>query len=302
MELKELYKYIALANKEYDKNDCRTDLFYQIESIIIKENNPAYIYFFARYARGADIQKLQNKVLNLPNVFKYGFYFVNYVEKADILPFLEKAVESKNIFWTNKFVEIARSKKITLDNELRAKVKTICTPSTHKGRHYSIDIILETAQQEYLKNGRSKKLIELEKEAIYFIGEGNMLLFAQYIDGVDLHKIEDATILQGNIADMCALIKNVEGIDSSLIYKWSILTLFDYQKARQMLRRHETENANYISNIEQAKESNNKKKLISALKAYRNFLNEWSYIDIVKDYRRQMRETLYAKGIKATDF
>ena len=98
---------IDLATNEYISCGRNAD-FVAWEDHIIDSQDMFDVYRFARYTKGADIDKLQSVVLQSDNM-EACFYFAKYVKGADVKQFLQKAIDQKNKFWVHKFVSLAIS-------------------------------------------------------------------------------------------------------------------------------------------------------------------------------------------------
>ena len=293
---KELYDVIENANLEFNKNG-RTDIFSNYEQEIIAENNPAYIYFFARYVRGADVKKLQSILLTQKNCLKYGFYFCLYVEGAEVIPFLEKAVAEKNAFWIKIFYSLVKDRSIPLDDDFEKEIERVCPRINQKSEYYSIDLLISIAQKEFEKNGRSKKFVELERQAIYSIGAGNIILFAQKNNGMDLDKFVNALILRGNITNIAWAVDKIKGIDKKMLYDWSALTKFDYQQINKDAKKKELRRLSLVKELEDVSKTDDKAKIRKALVNLKEFINEWSYVDTVRVSREGIKQNIEQSSI-----
>lgn len=118
-----MYNIIKNATLEFEKNG-RSDEFVKMEDKIIGIGKTIQVYFFARYAKGADVNRLFRFMLKhatLKESFAFAYY-VKGVEKVDgketvvypdVTKFLNKLVRSRSA----RLQEIA-----VIDNELQKQI------------------------------------------------------------------------------------------------------------------------------------------------------------------------------------
>ncbi len=101
-------KIIKAATEEYKQNG-RNDIFLMIEDKVLEKKNPLQIYYFARYAKGADVAKCQKAMLECADL-EYCFYFQQFVPGSNLGWFINKAVAKQDVFWLNKFIQLVQRK------------------------------------------------------------------------------------------------------------------------------------------------------------------------------------------------
>lgn len=104
-----MYNIIKNATLEFEKNG-RSDAFMEMENKIIRVGKPIQIYFFARYAKGADVNRLLKVMMKKDAKVEELFAFIYYVKGVEkdldgnvkvvypyIRPFLKKFVQLKKV-------------------------------------------------------------------------------------------------------------------------------------------------------------------------------------------------------------
>ena len=100
-----MVNFIKKATEEFEQNG-RSYKFIAMENRVIKNRNIMQIYFFARYAKGASVERLQ------PIIFKHGtlehcFYFQKFVPGSKIRPFVKRVLAENDNFWLGRFIDLA---------------------------------------------------------------------------------------------------------------------------------------------------------------------------------------------------
>ncbi len=226
------------ATNEYITNGRNAD-FVAKENEIIDSQNMMYVYWFARYVEGADIDKLQSIILQNGSM-EECYYFVKYVKDAQFKPFLQKALDEKRGFWVHKLVALAASPfagrkndliefKSQLENEYKIELE-----SKRKGdivglKNWHIDKLVEDANAEYEKNGRSKRFIQLEKSAGITTGEGaDIFLFAKHVPGASIKNLQRSLILHGNAFNIYLFAHEIKNSDAGALLLGIELAQRDY--------------------------------------------------------------------------
>ena len=97
------YKICEVANKYFYKKG-RTAKFIEIEDKIISTNNPASIYYFAKYVAGVDIGKLTDGIIATKNA-EYIYEFAKTVKGANIDKLTDSIIATKNAEYIYKFAK-----------------------------------------------------------------------------------------------------------------------------------------------------------------------------------------------------
>ena len=287
------------ANKEYLANG-RSDRFVAMEDSIIESQKMANIYRFARYVRGAKISRLQSEVLKNGKMSDC-FYFAKGIKGVNFWKFFERALAEKNEFWVHKFVCLAASPFGNHKNGLRDykdELKDefgIEIDSKRKGdiqglKNYNIDKLIELAKKEYSLNGRSKQFIALEDYVIYTTGKGaDILIFAKYVPGVNLKKLQKALIMHGDAFDMYLFAQEIENSDPALLASGAELALYDYTAIDENEKYKLARIKKCKAELNSAIESQKSEKTIRALYAeLRQAEDEESYSIMVGRYKARI--------------
>lgn len=113
-----LYSYnCCLANFI---NEKQMHDFEKHENIILTFGNPYYIYYFAKDIPGANVEKLENKLLSLNgyNVYNYFIEFAKNVKGANKEKIFKKLLELEEYFWVNNFLESVEFDKSKIEHLL----------------------------------------------------------------------------------------------------------------------------------------------------------------------------------------
>lgn len=88
------------------------------EDIILTFGNPYYIYYFAKDIPGANIEKLENKLLNSTSCYSYFVEFAKNVKGANKEKIFKKLLELEEYFWINNFLESVEFDKSNIEHLL----------------------------------------------------------------------------------------------------------------------------------------------------------------------------------------
>ena len=252
-------KFIEQATKEYEQNG-RSAKFISMENRIADSGKPLYIYFFARYVKGANIERLQYAMLECANL-EQCYYFQKNVVGARLRPFVEKALQEKDLFWIEKFIEfsiqdyaskrpdeviINKSNRINVDTTKAFKyaqiddlVQDVPYPTTRVARaataSFDINYIIEEASAEFELYGRSPKFMELEKQALHTGGVASSILFLQRIQGANVKAFERVALLRGDPFNMFLIATGIKGANIEFMLKGLEIAKLDYVAKEQSL-------------------------------------------------------------------
>ena len=221
-----IYDFIVEANNEFDTNG-RSGKFIAMENRMLKSRNIISQYFFARYTKGVDVAKFQEIILEMGSM-EDGFYFCLYVPGATVKPFLNKAIYNGDEFWIAKFIEVGEKLGQVARSNVDRRLKDSRDINLEKIGKFNADTILERANVEYKKHGRSSLFVEHERVLLHAIGNGHLLLLASNVKGADLRQIERSAILRGDSFIMYALARDIEGIDKALMLNGCKMARLDY--------------------------------------------------------------------------
>lgn len=206
-----MYNLIKQATQEFEKNG-RSEDFVKMENKLIRIGKPIQIYFFARYAKGANIKKLQ-KVMWDKATLEECFYFAYYVKgvkkdengfeevfDVNLVPFATRAVYEGDKFWIEKFAKLIKQRMQDLDNSINScgdlnklnmmkkeygELENTIVPlmeeygkvdfrSIQLGKEeYDIDRVIKKAKKEVSTDCCSDKFAQMEKQMKYNLGIGD---------------------------------------------------------------------------------------------------------------------------------
>lgn len=281
-----MVKFIENATKEFEQNG-RSSAFVSMENRIIKKANPMQIYFFARYAKGASIKRLQSAMLKYCTV-EQGYYFVKHIKGANLRAFSLLAVETDNKFWTEMFINLANKRNETdLIADLIVGFEPGNKPQALARKSFDITEALTYAREEYKKRGRSENFVAIENYCLHSDVPADSNLFIQNVNGADIRAFERAALLKGDPLQMFILATHIPGSDVKLMYQALQMTKNDYEaveksSAELMRRRH------YV--IAQLKKADTEEEIKKWTEAYRQLPEEPEYISQINAY--------YLPGVK----
>ena len=286
------------ASKEYVVNG-RTDEFVQIEDSIVNSQNMVHLYWFARYAQGANVERLQDIMLK-DGRFEECFYFAKYVRNADIKKFIQKAIDDNAEFWVHKFVSLAlspfknnRDDAIAFKNQLEQY--RISFESKRRGsisglKKEDIDDLIEKANEEYDNNGRTKVVVHLEKDARFTTGTGaDTLLFAKFAHGANIKNLEKSMVLHGDPFNIMLFAQDVKNADYKMLLTGLELAQRDYVTIEEKEKSKIIRAERLKRRLREAINSQKSAREIQALRdELRQVEAEESYSILVKRYKRRI--------------
>ncbi|MFQ6724464.1 MAG: hypothetical protein ACLRFE_03965 [Clostridia bacterium] len=307
-----MLKNIERSNEIYE-TEGRSDSFVEVEEKVIDSNKISLLYFFARYSKGADIKRLQQIVLEKGNM-EIGYYFVCNVPGAEIHPFIEKAVQTKNTFWVEKFIEKLiedyrdefpeqfKDKKVRSQFDANRESEKISESDILKyygvyellegferqkfatrlgGRTFDINYIVEKANEEYDRKGRSPRFKHLEKCALHSRGSACSRLFVEHVPGSNIKDFERVALLRGEPFNMFVL-AGCDGVNKDLMLTGLELAKMDYTEEERSLKIQIERKKQIEKEIEETTDSGRIKKL---LKEYNGISKDSDYINKINgDY------------------
>lgn len=219
---------IKTATNEFNING-RSDNFIALENEVVKSKNSVDIYFFARYAKGASVKRLQDELIKI-GALNVGYYFQQNVEGSDIEKFVKLAVRNKKQFWIGKFVSLA--KQLGEFNKIKHLVEGINVNITPKliQKEYSENRIIQVAQAEYDKNGRTPEFKQLERYMLHHDTVCSSRFFMQRVKGIDLKRFEDIALLRGDPLHMFIIATCIDRADKDFMIRGLELAKLDYRK------------------------------------------------------------------------
>lgn len=222
-----MVKFIEKATKEFEQNG-RSKLFVAMENKIINSGKPMQMYFFARYAKGADIKRLQKVFIKMATL-EQCYYFAKFVQGAQIRPFITKSFKVDDKFWTEKLINLAHTNG---SFDAISDLVMDFVPETKKGvfarKGFDSNDLIEEAQKEYKQYGRSPYFVELEKYCLHSNVPADMNLFAQHIEDVNVRDFERAAILKGDPFTMFIVVTEIRGGNAKLMRDGLEMAKHDY--------------------------------------------------------------------------
>lgn len=229
MEIEEI---IQLATKEFNTNG-RSDSFIALENEVLESRSPEEIYYFARYAKGASAERLQDALIEAEALME-AYYFQKNVEGADIAKLVNLAIAKGDKFWCAKIFNLAKKSKqyngikhlfVGVDVKYPSKevVKVI----------RDIDDLIEAANKEYAQAGRSEVYKEMEQCALHNDAPAYSYLFLKHVAGADREKFEYVTLLKGLPFSMFYIAIDIEDSSKALMLKGLERARLDYRKVEK---------------------------------------------------------------------
>lgn len=227
-----MIEFIKKATKEFETNG-RSDLFVSMEDKIISKGNMMQVYFFARYAKGADIDKLQDVLLEKAPI-EICYYFFQYVSKNnDFNLLISKAIATGNIFWVYKVEELARAKKVySKYKPMFSIARCNMEQNIRIAINEDIDRLINRANGEYACNRRTSYFVECENSALYSRANAYGILFATNVKGANIKKFEQVALLKGEPLNIYLLATQCEGVNCEAMLKGLELAKLDYNEVQ----------------------------------------------------------------------
>ena len=288
---------IKKANIEYERGR-RSNAFIAIEDEIAKSKNMIHVYWFARYVKGADIGRLQAIILEKGSM-EDCFYFSKYVRGVNINLFLNRALNERDIFWIQRLTLVALSPFnnriddiIEFKDELEQYGIKLEDKSTIGGlKRDDITNVINHANEEHKRRGRSKKFVEFERRATFSIGEGaDVFLFAQNVSGANLKNLQKAILLHGSPLDMFLFAQEINGTDKEVMLSGLKLAQYDYVTIQDREKKRLIRLDKCCKQLDEAIQDGADKGLINMLNNRKKQIEaEESYLDMVRDYYRRVQ-------------
>ena len=223
---------IKMATDEFNANG-RSDKFIEIENSIIEKNNSTEIYFFARYAKGASVKRMQNALIKNGALME-GYYFQQNVAGADITKFVNLAMSSGKKFWLGKFINLAnKTEQYDKISHLVDGLNVDIVPEKLDGCIDETDQIIKIAQKEYKHFGRSSTFKKIEQFMLHADAIANTRLFMKHVPGVNKKMFEYVAILRGQPLNMYLIAIDVKGVDKELMLRGLELSKLDYKEVEK---------------------------------------------------------------------
>lgn len=306
-------KYIEKANAEYQQNG-RSDKFVAMEDRICGVDNVLHIYYFARYVKGVDVAKIQKVFCEKANL-EQCFYFSKHVPGAEFKPFVEKVAYARDYFWGAKFAELAT--EIYLENfpneqspnklggqpfdidkvyrsfDIEGLMHTYL-PGLNVLHRYNksgsdINHIIELAQREYEKHGRSENFVEIEKLALHALGNAEGNLFIRNVKGVSIKNFERVAMLRSNAFNTFMIAMHPKA-NKELMLKNLELTKLDYIEIDKELDEKNARRKAIKSSLEK---TNDKREISRLTKLYNQISSVTEYVaQIDNDYITRIEFTI----------
>lgn len=299
-----MYNFILSATKEFEKNG-RSPEFIAKEDQIIAGKNPIQIYYFARYAKGADVQRLQEAMYNYGSIYEC-IYFLIYVKGATFEPLLERAIRAKDVQWIKFLLKYGEEHKLLDDieeiaDEIKANgINLDYEFGRSKNHHYelNIDNTIQDANEEYRRFRRcTPKYEAIEQEALYSMYVGNQVLFAQFAVGANVPMFQKAVIMHGDALNMYLFAKEVEGANKQLLLKGARLAYLDYVQHERELREIAPELIKERARLQRLVDEDARR---SCKLKIQRLINKFSYREKTIEYIRRI-EGLIALDAKPDD-
>ena len=229
-----MINFIKEATAEFEKNG-RSTKFVKMENRIIQLANPMQAYFFARYAKGADVSKLQT-VMEKKGTLEQCYYYQQFVKGANLDNFIKKAVKENDSFWIEKFVELANDDSQYDEIKQHIKDSQTITTSTKLNKHnFDLEDIIQSARYEYKRNGRSQYFEELEKMAFNSKANAHGILFLQEVEGASVKNLERIAILKGDAFNIFLIATEIAKSNKALMMKAIEMTKLDHDQIEKSL-------------------------------------------------------------------
>ena len=285
-----MLKFIEEATKEFNQNG-RSKAFIAMEDKIIKGGKPVQMYFFARFAKGASVERLQSAIVEYGNMEQF-YYFQQFVKGADILPFIKKALEQGDAFWTKKFISLSKSQGVYENiRDLVVNYKDDLRPMTRtRGTALDINYTIATACDEYKKHGRSDYYKELEKEVLYSESKADAKLFLYHVPGGDVKKFERGAFMRCDPFEMFFLATHIEGVNADLMYKGLELAKQNYLESEKSYADIEKRKVEALKKLKYYKKHKN-------AEGYATWLEIYQALPAIPEYIAQI-ENRYMPPVK----
>ena len=294
-----IYELIQNANAEFAQNG-RSEAFIDMENEVIGSGKPANIYFFARYVKGADINKIQDVIINIaPADVKY--YFYQYVQGAEFKSFLIDALKHKDKFWIEKYIniiiedylkqapkDISKSREENFnsaikDTEYKELFDGYQCSSKYHGKSFrggfDLNRAIEIAQKEEQTKGRSPVFIYLEKNALHSAGNAGGLLFVENTHLANVRAFERVALLRGDPFYMFLLATRCKNVNVDLMIKGLELAKLDYVAIQKSLEEQNKRKEELKEMIEKTTDKVRRKQYITAYNQISHISNYIIQID-----------------------
>jgi len=285
----EIHKFIERANAEFLSNG-RSKKFVNMEDKVLGTNNTLLIYFYARYTRGVDISKFQK------HMEEYGsldecYYFGQYIDGANIEPFISKAIAQEDEFWSVMLIELGERLGQINNGDIILENLGIARPKhRHDKPTIDIDLTISHANHENEVHGnQTAKFKNLERKAIHFYGDGNLVLCAKYIEGIDYKAVQKSAIMRGNPLVMFMLGHDVPQVDKLLMIQGLKLARIDYKQIDREREKRQHTIETIKNRIRNAVNAEDREECIAMLDRYTSKL---TYRETINTHIAQLQDMI----------
>lgn len=279
-----MINFIKTANEEFENHE-RSTRFIRMEDKIVALGNPIQVYYFARYVRGANIEKLQEYMLDSGD-YEIIFYFLKHVKGANASQFILKAARSGEMFWARKYAEIGRSRHHEGVSQILKNMTRSGINLKLKESYESLDAIVERACKLYKSYGRNEIFDAIEKEIIYSPFNGDKALFVRDVEGADIAAFERDCALTADPFNAYLLALQVPKANKILLLKSLELAKYDYAKIDEDLIKRNAEITSINNAIIDCQDIDKRKQLQDRLKAT---MDNLTYLERLDEYKFRIR-------------
>ena len=156
----------------------------KLENFIIRHNDPRFIFRFAREIKYANIKKLQNAIIAQGDILQISRFgcFIKGADQTIIENIIAKSNNAKAAYYYIRYVQHCNIEKL----------KTVILQSKRPRYLFALARLLT-----------NKKDLELIQDLILKSNSYMyMRMFAMYIDGANISKIEDRIVDSGNLEEI----------------------------------------------------------------------------------------------------
>ena len=281
-----MINFIKKANEEY-LNNGYSDRFVKMENKILEKGSSIQVYYFARYVRGANIKKFQKYMLQNAS-YDIIFYYLKHVKGANASQFIVKAGEEGEMFWARKYTEVGRSRRhegITRATKILADEGIEVQTSTGLG---NMEMMIYTANKAFEKYGRNEEFVNIEKEIVYNMTNGDKVIFARQVPGIDVALFEKDAVLTADPLNIYLLALEVSKTSIPVLFRGLEMAKLDYARIDEDLARREGDIKTINHAIENCDEADVAKR--KQLESKRELIkNNLTYIERLSDYEYRLR-------------
>lgn len=292
-----MVKFIEKATKEFNENG-RSDLFVGMENKIIKGGKPIQIYFFARFAKGASVRRMQNAMLKYATL-EDCYFFQKYVPGAKIELFVDKAIKQSDVFWVKKFTSLAKiNGTYSKISSQVAEFEQIKQPGILSRTAFDINEIIAEATKEVEKyHKRTAYFIELEKYALYSNIDSDAKLFVFRVPGASLKRFNHVAFMKCDPFELCYNATQIKDSDAELMYRGLELARLDYRTIEPCSKDLEIKRENILKKLAYYKKHCDEVEYKRWYDAYRNLPVMPEYLaQIENNYMPAVKYVLRSQG------